>query len=181
MSEKVNASQVTIVPWSELDLELLRLINAPEMMEHLGGPETEEQLAIRHKRYLEISGKGKGHMFSIVLLPDREAVGSIGYWDSHWQGEHVYEVGWSVLPSFQGRGLASSALQAAISHARSEAKFQWMHAFPSIHNPASNAVCRKLNFTLMSECEFEYPPGHFMQCNDWRLAIDESRVPIDGI
>ncbi|NOU65248.1 GNAT family N-acetyltransferase [Paenibacillus sp. LMG 31461] len=181
MSENVSASQVTIEPWSESDLELLRLINAPEMMEDLGGPETDEQLRIRHKRYLEISEKGKGHMFSIVLLPNLEAVGSIGYWDSHWQGEHVYEVGWSVLPGFQGRGLASSALRAAISHARSEAKFQWMHAFPSIHNPASNAVCRKLNFTLMSECEFEYPPGHFMQCNDWRLAIDNSRMPIDGI
>lgn len=174
MSEKVSASQVNIEPWSESNLELLRLINAPEMMEHLGGPEAEEQLGIRHKRYLEISEKGKGHMFSIVLLPNREVVGSIGYWDSHWQGENVYEVGWSVLPDFQERGIASSALQATISHANSEAKFRWMHAFPSIHNPASNAICHQHNFTQMGECEFEYPPGHFMQCNDWRLELDDS-------
>ncbi|NQX60455.1 GNAT family N-acetyltransferase [Paenibacillus qinlingensis] len=179
MSENVKGTLVNIVPWSESNLELLRLINSPEMMEHLGGPETEEQLAIRHKRYLAISGKGTGHMFSIVLLPNHEVVGSIGYWDSQWQGQHVYEVGWSVLPDFQGRGLASAALLAAITHASSEAKFRWMHAFPSIHNPASNAVCRKLNFTQMSECEFEYPPGHFMQCNDWRLDLADSRMPIE--
>ncbi|MDR6553835.1 GNAT family N-acetyltransferase [Paenibacillus qinlingensis] len=171
MSEKMNASQVIIVPWSESDFELLRLSNAPEMMEHLGGPETEEQLRTRHNRYLTLREREKGHMFSIVMLPNRETVGSIGYWDSHWQGENVYEIGWSVLPTFQGRGIASSALQAAISHVNAGAKYRWMHAFPSIHNPASNAVCRKLSFTLRSECEFEYPPGHFMQCNDWRLEL----------
>ncbi|OCT10974.1 GCN5 family acetyltransferase [Paenibacillus pectinilyticus] len=171
MKEKVTVSQVQIVPWSESDLDLLRLINAPEMMEHLGGPETEEQLQIRHLRYLALRENGKGHMFSIRMLPEREVVGSIGYWDSQWQGVPIYEVGWSVLPAFQGRGLASAALSAAIAHANAEAKYRWMHAFPSIHNPASNAVCRKLNFTPMSECEFEYPPGHYMQCLDWRLEL----------
>lgn len=26
-------------------------------------------------------------------------------------------------------------------------------------------------FTLVEEREFEYPPGSFMQCNDWRLDL----------
>lgn len=171
MSEKGNSSQIQIVPWAKTNLDLLRRINAPEMMKHLGGSETEEQLLVRHQRYLDISGKGKGHMFSIVMLPDAEIVGSIGYWDSQWQGESIYEVGWSVLPEYQGRGLASSALATVVAHASLEAKHAGMHAFPSIHNPASNAVCRKLNFTPLGECEFEYPPGNFMQCRDWKLEL----------
>ncbi|MBP1967255.1 GNAT family N-acetyltransferase [Paenibacillus aceris] len=161
--------------WSDANLDLLRLINAPEMMEHLGGSETEEQILNRHKRYLEIDGKGTGRMFSIVLLPGYETVGSVGYWDSMWEGQSVYEIGWSVLPSFQGRGIATAAVAEAIANANVEKKHMYMHAFPSINNPASNAVCQKLGFQLMSSCEFEYPPGNLMQCNDWRLETDASK------
>jgi RimJ/RimL family protein N-acetyltransferase len=171
MTERMNAEQVRIEPWAEADLALLRLINAPEMMEHLGGPESEEQILARHKRYLEIGGRGTGRMFSIVLFPGLETVGSVGYWDSVWQKETVYEIGWSVLPSFQGRGIATAAVAAAIASASTEQKHRSIHAFPSINNPASNAVCRKLNFSLIHKCDFEYPPGNIMKCNDWRLEI----------
>lgn len=171
MPEQMDLPQVKIEPWSKDDLDLLRLINAPEMMEHLGGPETEEQILSRHKRYLEISGRGTGHMFSIVLLPQFEKVGSVGYWDSMWKNDSIYEIGWSVLPQFQGRRLATAGVAEAIVNARFEQKHRFIHAFPSINNPASNAVCRKLNFSLMSQCEFEYPPGNIMQCNNWLLDL----------
>ncbi|MCD9021405.1 GNAT family N-acetyltransferase [Cohnella sp. NL03-T5] len=112
-------------------------------------------------------------MFSIVLLPEFEAVGSVGYWDRKWKEESVYEIGWSILPPYQGRGLATAGVAEAIASAGVEQKHRFIHAFPSIHNPASNAVCRKLNFSLMSQCEFEYPPGNIMQCNDWRLELNK--------
>jgi RimJ/RimL family protein N-acetyltransferase len=48
---------------------------------------------------------------------------------------------------------------------------RFLHAFPSVGNAPSNAICRKLGFTLLEECEFEYPPGTFMQCNDWCLDL----------
>jgi hypothetical protein len=41
----------------------------------------------------------------------------------------------------------------------------------SPQNAPSNAICRKLGFTLLEELEFEYPPGSFMRCNDWRLNL----------
>jgi hypothetical protein len=59
----------------------------------------------------------------------------------------------------------------AIAVARSERKHRFLHAFPSVDNAPSNAICRKLGFTLVEECEFEYPPGSFMRCNDWRLDL----------
>jgi RimJ/RimL family protein N-acetyltransferase len=46
-----------------------------------------------------------------------------------------------------------------------------MHAFPSVENPASNAIYRKLGFTLIEEGQVEYPPGHSMTVNDWRLNL----------
>src|SRR5882757_347071 len=100
--------QVRLEPWSSDDLWLLRRTNAPEMTEHLGGPETEEQLLARHARYQRIDGAG-GRMYRVVLEPDGEVAGSIGFWEQTWRGEKVYETGWGVLPEFQGRGIAVAA------------------------------------------------------------------------
>lgn len=171
MSNRPNQPQVKIMPWSDADLGLLHLLNTPEMLEHLGGPETDDQVEARHERYVGIAGKGTGRMFSIVLLAELEPVGNIGYWERVWNGETVYEMGWGVLPPFQGKGIASLAIAAAVASAKAENKHLRIHAFPSVDNPASNALCRKNGFSLAAECSFEYPPGNFMRCNDWRLDL----------
>ncbi|WP_438434833.1 GNAT family N-acetyltransferase [Gorillibacterium sp. sgz500922] len=154
------------------NLELLRLLNAPEMTKHLGGPETEEQLLARHKRYLRVNQAGAGRMCSMVWLPSLELVGSIGYWETLHHGETVYEMGWSVISPFQGKGVALAATAAAISSAKSEQKHRFIYAFPSVDNLASNAICRKSRFSFIGECEFEYPKGSFMRCNEWQLDLD---------
>jgi RimJ/RimL family protein N-acetyltransferase len=164
----MKSVDVTLVPWADQDLALLeQLLGDPEMMEHLGGPETPEQIRQRHQRYLQLPETD--HMFAIVM--GGESVGSIGYWNKQWRDQLVYEMGWSVLPSYQGQGLATKAGEAAIAHARQEHRYPFMHAFPSISNPASNAICRKLGFSLLEECQFEYPPGNTLTVNDWRLDL----------
>lgn len=164
-------TQAEIVPWSAEHLELLHRLNAPEMTKALGGPETEDQVASRHERYLRIAEKGTGRMFAVLALPERELAGSVGYWERTWQGEQVCEMGWGILPAYQGRGLATAAVEQAIEIVRSEGARDAVHAYPGVDNPASNAVCRKLGFTLAGEIEFEYPPGSLMRCNDWRLEF----------
>lgn len=73
--------------------------------------------------------------------------------------------------TFQGKGLATPVVAAAIEKAQH--KHTFIHAFPSTNNFASNAICRKLNFKLVEQCEFEYPVGHFMQTNDWERKIQK--------
>jgi RimJ/RimL family protein N-acetyltransferase len=159
---------VRIEPWSDDDLPLLeRLLGDPAMMAHLGGPETPEQIAGRHVRYL--AGAERDPQFRIVA--DGEPVGWVGYWERGWRDRDVYEIGWSVLPAFQGRGIAARATALALDHARAAGRRRFVHAFPSVANPASNAICRKAGFTLIEECEFEFPPGSTMRCNDWRLDL----------
>jgi RimJ/RimL family protein N-acetyltransferase len=161
-------SGVRIEPWGEGDLPLLeRLLGDPAMTEHLGGPESPEQLAKRQSRY-EQPGSG---MFKVVDEATGQAVGSVGFWEKDWRGERVYETGWSVLPAFQGRGIAATATRLVIAQARAQRKHRFLHAFPSVANAPSNAICRKLGFELVEECEFEYPPGSFLRCNDWRLDL----------
>jgi RimJ/RimL family protein N-acetyltransferase len=161
---------VLLQPWSEKDLPLLQeLLGNPEMMAHLGGPESPEQIAKRHQRYLQLPETD--HVFKVLWGPNSEAVGSVGYWQKTWRDQLVYEMGWQILPAYQGQGLATKAGMAAIEHARHQSKYPFIHAFPSVSNVASNVICRKLGFSLLEECEFEYPPGNLMRVNDWRLDL----------
>lgn len=167
--------QVRIRPWAEADLDLLRRMNEPDMTEYLGGPETEEQVLARHRRYVESARTGPDQIFSVLAPGERGGVGSVGYWERPWKGETVYEIGWGVLPAYQGKGVATSAAAAVIGTARAQNRHRFVHAFPSVANRASNAICRKLGFTLVGECDFEYPPGRVMRCNDWRLDLTAPR------
>jgi RimJ/RimL family protein N-acetyltransferase len=170
------------VPWSEDDLPLLIRLNAAEMTEHLGGPETDEQVLRRHQRSVAAAGSGifsdseaayRAFIFKAILEPDAVDVGSVNFWDREWNGEHVYEMGWAVVPEFQGRGIASAMVAQAVELARSTNRREAVHSFPSVDNPPSNAVCHKAGFTLFGEVRFEYPKGHWMQCNDWRVGLRE--------
>jgi RimJ/RimL family protein N-acetyltransferase len=160
--------QIAIEPWTDDHLGLLRRLNTPEVWAHLGGPETEDKVLERHARYLDVGTGGSGRMFTIVLLPERVQVGNIGYWEREWHGATVYETGWNVVPEFQGRGIAGAAATAIVDAARAERRHRWLHAYPSVGNPASNAICRKAGFSLVGEYDFEFPKGNFMRCNDWR-------------
>jgi RimJ/RimL family protein N-acetyltransferase len=163
---------VDLRPWSEGDLRLLeRLMGDPAMMEHLGGPETPEKIRERHARYCRMSDSTTGTMFVIVVGLEQVAAGSIGYWEKEWQGQQVWETGWSVLPEFQGQGLATKAISVLVEKVRAAGKHAFLHAFPSNENGPSNAICRKAGFTLQGTVDFEYPPGHPMRCNDWQIDL----------
>jgi RimJ/RimL family protein N-acetyltransferase len=171
MPNKPGAPQITLEPYSEEDLPLLKLANTPEMTEHLGGPESDEKIIERHKRYLETPQTNRGQMFRIVWGEKSELVGLIGYWERNQPGEIVWETGWQVFPEYQGQGIAKAATSALIEKLLIDNRHRFLHAFPSVDNLPSNAICRSLSFTLMGADEFEYPPGHMMRCNDWRFDL----------
>jgi len=138
---------------------------------YLGGPETPERLAVRHQRYLETNADGTGRILKIVRAGDGVVVGSVLYWQSEAAGVPAFELGWGVLPEFQGRGYATRATLAAIELMRADGRYPTVHAFPGVDNAASNAVCRKAGFTNLGPVEVEFPKGHSMTCNDWRFDL----------
>jgi RimJ/RimL family protein N-acetyltransferase len=133
------------------------------MTRHIGGPEHPDKLASRQRRYEAADSR----QYRIVA-PGGEGVGYVGYWDRLWQGREVWEVGWAVVSDYQGRGYATKAMRLLLDVIRSDER-RPVHAFPSVDNAASNAVCRKLGFELLAEFDNEYPPGNPLRCNDWRL------------
>jgi RimJ/RimL family protein N-acetyltransferase len=161
---------VRIEPWDDGDLPLLeRIMGDPVMTMHLGGPEPRDKIVERQARYERLTASGPGCMFKIVV--DGARAGSVGYWEREWRGVDVYEIGWMVLPEFQGRGVAKAATALAIDAARAAGEHQFLHAYPKVENAPSNAICEKLGFELLGVTDFEYPKGNPIRCNDWRLDL----------
>jgi RimJ/RimL family protein N-acetyltransferase len=163
--------ELRLESWDDRGPELDRRANVPDMKTYLGGPESEESILARHQRILGHIAAGTGRMFLIMLPGEPGPVGSVGYWDTEWRDETVYEMGWKVLPAFQGRGLAVAATLAAIGLAGADGRHRWAHAYPKVDNAPSNAVCRKAGFALLGEVDFEYPKGNPIRCHDWRYDL----------
>src|SRR3954466_11916983 len=90
----------------------------PSMTEHLGGPESPDKLRERQGRYERLEGGDR--MFKIVDAASGTGIGSVGVWTKEWRDQRVYEIGWMVVPEFQGRGIAAAATAQAIEVATRE-------------------------------------------------------------
>ena len=153
-------------PWSVDDLGLMTaLLGDPAMTEHLGGPESPETIRRRLGKYVAMT-PADGRMF--VITVGGESAGSVGYWP---RDADSLETGWSVLPAFQGHGVATEGTRQCLDIAATEPAYATIHAYPSVENAASNALCRRLGFELVGTDRFEYPKGHWMTCNDWSLDL----------
>jgi RimJ/RimL family protein N-acetyltransferase len=159
-----------LVPYSHEDIELIRELETdPESMRYLGGPVGHDRIEEIHARRLATVAAGEWY-FKIVPEPGGRPVGTIGIWSATWRDQPIHETGWMVLPAFRGRGLAALALDRVLSMARSDGRFERVHAFPSIHNEASNALCRRFGFRLIEVTDFDYR-GSQLQVNVWELGL----------
>ena len=152
--------------YEDADFALTEALESdPVVMRELGGPTDPARLPEVHARRL-----GDPWWFTIIPDPSGPAVGTIGIWEKELDGLIIHETGWMVLPAFQGRGIASRALDMLIARVREAPQFPSMHAFPPISNAPSNALCRKFGFTLLRQRAFVYA-GRTLQCNHWMLDV----------
>lgn len=165
-----DAMVISLHPWAEGDLHLLERANTPAMTTHLGGPEPAEEIPRRHARYLARDGAGEICMRRIEV--DGVPAGSIGFWPADEEGHPVWETGWSVLPEFQGRGVARTALRLLLPLAAARTERRTLVAYPSVDNAASNAVCRGAGFTLVGR-QTEQWRGSTLTFHIWSLALTE--------
>ena len=167
---------VFLRPYSESDFGLLeKLLGDPKMTMHLGGPESAEKLRERHGKFAAMSkDPSAGCVFVITVGDERTPAGTVGFWEREWKEERVWETGYSMLPEFQGHGIATTATRLVVEKVSGLRKYRYLYAFPSVDNPASNAICRKSGFALLGVVSFEYPPGSFMRCNIWRVDLSET-------
>jgi RimJ/RimL family protein N-acetyltransferase len=159
---------IRLRPWGAGDLPLLeRLLGDAAMTAHQGGPESPIELRRLHNDYLALRPP-MGRMFAIMVDGGESPAGSVGYWLSDRSGETAWELGCSVLPEFQGRGIGTRALLLAPVSAWQDSR-RPIHAFPSVDNDPSNAMCARAGFRLAGETDVEYRPGQLMRVCHWVL------------
>ncbi len=167
------AGDISLRPYGAGDMWVLeRTLGASSEMEHLNGPESREQIRTRHERFLAMSADPRAGCMYTVLVGS-SAAGNVGYWETDWEGETVWETGWFVLPEFQGRGVATQAVKLLIQVVSGQPSHRYLVAFPAMDNGPSNAIARKLGFERVKEIDFEYPrnSGKFLHNIVWRLAL----------
>lgn len=154
------------------DLELYEALRCdPEMMTALGGPQAREYMPEKLRRDVESVGNGECWISKVMVDGDPgQVAGSVCIWTNIWKGEPISEMGWMIRTLFQGRGIASEAVATLLERARTERRWGVVHAFPATNNAPSNAICQKLGFSWIEECDLDWD-GHELTCNHWQLRL----------
>jgi RimJ/RimL family protein N-acetyltransferase len=63
------------------------------------------------------------------------------------------------------------AARLVVAHARDHGTLRRLHACPQPVNAASNAICRKVGFTLLGPRTYPGRNGGTVTVNDWRLDL----------
>jgi RimJ/RimL family protein N-acetyltransferase len=144
------------------------VLTDPAMMAELGGPLPRE--GMKEKLRGIVDEVEAGDVWFDVIVVAGEPAGWVCIWSHSKEGELINEMGWMVRTEFQGRGLASEAVQAYLERDRRERRWGEIRAYPGVRNGPSNAICRKAGFTHVGELDVEYM-GRIGRSNDWRITV----------
>jgi RimJ/RimL family protein N-acetyltransferase len=140
----------------------------PVMMAELGGPVPREGVAAKVARDVEQAAADAAWIK--MIIPDESVpgvvAGSVTLWSHEDAGTAMSEMGWMVLPEFQGRGIATTAVRMLLALAREQDRWGLVHAFPATTNIPSNAVCRSAGFRFAGEQETTFA-GRVFRTNHW--------------
>lgn len=90
----------------------------------------------------------KGHYVLIKTLPREEFAGAICLWNID-RDAHDAELGYELLPEYQGRGIMKQAVLTIIHFAFTTLQLQTLEAFTHQDNVRSRKLLERCNFKLM--------------------------------
>lgn len=143
----------------------------PAMTAELGGPLPRE--GIEAKVASDVREAAADTAWIKMIVPDEAApevvAGSVVLWSHDADGEPMSEIGWMVLPEFQGRGVGKMAVRALLELARDQDRWGLVHAFPATTNAPSNGICRSLGFRLVGEQDVTFA-GRVLRTSHWVIS-----------
>ncbi|MFF2652911.1 GNAT family N-acetyltransferase [Streptomyces sp. NPDC058045] len=161
---------------STADVEAyVRMRCDPVMMADLGGPLPRAGMADKVHRDAREAAEDIAWLKMIVpdaTCPDAVA-GMVALWAHDSDDGPVSEIGWMVLPEFQGQGLGKLAVRTLLEQAGRANRWGLVHAFPAVNNAASNGICRSVGFQLLAETAVFFS-GRPLKSNHW--VIDPAQV-----
>lgn len=147
----------------------------PVMMAELGGPMPRDGIEDKVRRDVEDTRADTSWIRMILAegTASEEVAGSVVLWAHGTGDERVSEIGWMVLPEYQGRGLAKRAVASLLAEARRDGRWGTVHATPATSNGPSNGICRSLGFTLLGEQDTEFA-GRVLRTNHWTIGTSDA-------
>ncbi len=147
----------------------------PVMMAELGGPLPRDSIQARVDKDIAAATSDASWVKMIVPDPARSDIvaGSVLLWRHEENDlpdlpadEPISEIGWMVLPEYQGRGFAKRAVRTVLDHARDDGRWGTVHAFPGTSNGPSNGICRSVGFRLVGQLDVKFA-GRTLHTNHW--------------
>ncbi|MFD4952652.1 GNAT family N-acetyltransferase [Streptomyces sp. NPDC058451] len=150
----------------------------PVMMAELDGPLPAGGMTDKVRRDARQAADGTAWIKMICPEPRTpgEVAGTVTIWTHDGDDGPMSEIGWMVLPRYQGRGLGGRAARALLERARDEDRWGEVHAFPATTNVASNGICRSLGFRFVGEREVEFA-GRMLRTNHWAITPRADLTP----
>ncbi|HEX3383740.1 MAG TPA: GNAT family N-acetyltransferase [Mucilaginibacter sp.] len=93
------------------------------------------------------SANNEGMFWALTLIGEAKLIGTIVYWHIEWENCRA-EIGYEMLPEYQGKGLMTEALKKVIEFGFEELKFKTIMGEPKERNERSIRVLEKLGFKL---------------------------------
>ncbi|MFE6051099.1 GNAT family N-acetyltransferase [Kitasatospora sp. NPDC056446] len=148
----------------------------PVMMAELGGPLPRERVEDRLRK--DVVEAAADRCWIKAIVPDGagegEVAGTVALWSAEEDGATVSEIGWMVLPEYQGRGLAKAAVRRVLDAAAADGRWGTVHANPGATNGPSNGICRALGFRLVGERDLDFA-DRVLRTNHWVVEPGEHR------
>ncbi len=149
----------------------VRLRCDPAMTADVGGPRRPDDMPAKVAR--DIADAVAGAAWNLMILPGNSrpdmVAGTVTVYSREHDGQARSEIGWMVLPEFQGRGLAKQAVALVLQRAKDERRWGLIHAFTDVRNVASNALCRSLRLDLQGLESYEFS-GRIHPVNHWTVS-----------
>lgn len=158
-------------PWQDTDLEPFAALNAdPRVMEHyqrpLSRPES-DALANRLGKLLIEQGFG---FWALEITANKTFIGCLGLMRPTFQAHFTpcIDIGWRLAAEHWGRGYATEAATAALSHAFDALEATEVVSFTVPENHRSTRVMERLGMQRTPEDDFNHPQlpeGHRLRAH----------------
>ena len=135
---------------------IYKLLNSPHWIEHIGdrGIDSDEKATAYIRDHLINSYKANSFgLFKVVLMVDGRPIGLCGILKRSYLPHP--DIGYAILPEFEGYGYISEAVQATLDFAQEELKLKTLMAITTDKNGASRHLLEKIGFERVINYQYQ--------------------------
>ncbi len=159
--------------------EIFTLRSSAETMKYIPRPlVTTNEEALEHIKMIQDKvEKNEGINWAITLKGNPKLIGIIGHYRIRW--EHFRsEIGYMLLPEYNGKGIITEAIQLMIDYGFNQMKMHSLEGIIDPENTASARVLEKNGFVKEAHLkENEFFDGKFLDCVIYSLVKNNPYKP----